>query len=177
LARRIRDLRSFLPCFPREFESSSDKNAFFDRGTQPVPDYLKKREEFAMSWEIHFRCRCGARLETDGSYGGGVVRCPSCSTHVTVPGAVASAQPVRQSNVERLAGWGLWYVYWKLFDFGCGLVFAAGAIVLFIITAQNSKEGPAQPPAVPLKLESPAPADAPGARPAGVRPGGKVRGK
>jgi hypothetical protein len=67
-------------------------------------------------------------------------------------------------------------VYWRLFNIGCGLVFAVGAVVVFALAALNSKEGPAPRPVVPVKLENPAPADAPGAQPAGVRPGGKVRG-
>jgi hypothetical protein len=131
-----------------------------------------------MSWEIHFRCdRCDTMIMAQGEDAGRVVKCPACSAHVTVPGAVAPAQPVRQSNVERLAGWGLWYVYWKLFNIGCGLVFAAGAIALLIIAAQNNKEGPPPAPVVPVKLENLPPGDAPRAQPAGVRPGGKVRGK
>jgi hypothetical protein len=132
-----------------------------------------------MSWEIHWDCStCGAKIMAQGEQAGSVVLCPSCCTRVTVPGG-APALPVRQSNVERLAGWGLWYVYWKLFSIGCGIVFLAVVIGLVILAAQNNKDGPAAP--VPVKLvDPPPPVDPPAPpakKPAGVRTGGQSAGR
>jgi DNA-directed RNA polymerase subunit RPC12/RpoP len=94
-----------------------------------------------MSFEIHWLCeRCGTKIMTPGEDAGRVVKCPACGTKMQVPGALR-AQPAyeRDSNVERLAGWGLWYVYWKLFSWGCSLLFLA-VIVAWLIYAYNHPE-------------------------------------
>jgi hypothetical protein len=54
-----------------------------------------------------------------------------------VLGGMMPAQPVPQSNVERLAGWGLWYVYWRIFRFGFMLAVCIGLIALGVWAGQH----------------------------------------
>jgi hypothetical protein len=63
--------------------------------------------------------------------------CPHCGGPLTMPAAWSPDDPVR-----KLAGWGLWWVYWRLFVNAVGFLFLVAVIGFWVVmfTRQDIRE-------------------------------------